>query len=599
MPALETMESILVALWRASWRASWQASLLILLVLLAQVTLRRWLSPAWRSALWFLVVLRLLLPFTPPSNWSLFNLTSHLDTHRATALDSAAVIEANAHRSAGLRHGNVALADPISHVESPVTATTEILPHDASPQTASNDPMPGAASILKAAESTAWDSRRSWLPILFWIWLTGVLVLTARIGCGACLLSRRIRRHAVVADRRTIALLEESRRVMGTRRAPVLVETDAVDSPALFGLLRPKLLLPTGLIRRLDESELRHVFLHELAHLRRHDVLLNWLAALLQILHWFNLVVWFGFARMRADREFACDALALTRSDGIDRAAYGTTILKLVSDLTPARPVAGLVGISEGKSHLKRRLRNIASYRKPTRRSTVTGTLVLLCLTGVTLTDARTSRDISESSAEAIDEPVPPQVDAQARGVSVPLPEPSVTAEVVEAEPGRLRIEAIKAKLRRTVLDDVQFDGLTLPEVLNYLGAVVRQQTPDREGINFLISPQLVTTPTAPMFDPTTGQLTPPPGVELTDMNSVGSGLIRRYAIYAWGTCWRPSPGRRTGRSLTPSQSMGLFLPQHRLSWASNWRRAFSRSIPCDCSRAFVPPGRLDLKTPI
>ena len=89
MPALETMESILVALWRASW----QASLLILLVLLAQATLRRWLSPAWRSALWLLVVARLLLPFTPPSNWSLFNLTSHFNAHRATALDPPAVIE--------------------------------------------------------------------------------------------------------------------------------------------------------------------------------------------------------------------------------------------------------------------------------------------------------------------------------------------------------------------------------------------------------------------------------------------------------------------------------------------------------------------------
>ena len=104
------MESVLITLWRASWQASW----LILLVLLAQVTLRRWLSPAWRSALWLLVVARLLLPFTPPSAWSLFNLTSHFDALRATALHPPAAIEANAHRSAGLRHGDVELADPFS-----------------------------------------------------------------------------------------------------------------------------------------------------------------------------------------------------------------------------------------------------------------------------------------------------------------------------------------------------------------------------------------------------------------------------------------------------------------------------------------------------
>jgi hypothetical protein len=250
------------------------------------------------------------------------------------------------------------------------------------------------------------------------------------------LLSRRIRRHAAAADRRTFELLEESRQVIGTRHAPVLVETDAVDSPALFGLLRPKLLLPTGLIRRLNESELRHVFLHELAHLRRHDVLLNWLAALLQILHWFNPMIWFGFARMRADREFACDALALTRSAGIDRAAYGTTILKLVSDLTPARPVAGLVGISEGKAHLKRRLRNIASHRKPTYWSTVFGTLILPLLAAVSLTNARGNRDAGEPNYEATDA-VPQQIDSSNPGGTAVVAEPELAPET-QSQPDSL-----------------------------------------------------------------------------------------------------------------------------------------------------------------
>ncbi|MCL4179873.1 MAG: M56 family metallopeptidase [Verrucomicrobia bacterium] len=495
MPALETMESVLVALWRASWQASW----LILLVLLAQVTLRRWLSPAWRSALWLLVVARLLLPFTPPSAWSLFNLTSHFDALRAMALHPPVAVEANAHRSAGLRHGDVEPSYPLQHADSREAGTPATIPPGAPFQTAFNDPALGQASLPPVPAATIQASRGSWLPMLFWIWLTGVVTLSARIVCGALLLSRRIRRHAVVSDRRTSELLEESRQAIGTRRALELVETDAVDSPALFGLLRPKLLLPTGLIRRLDESELRHVFLHELAHLRRHDVLLNWLAALLQILHWFNPMIWFGFARMRADRELACDALALTRSDGIDRAAYGTTILKLVSDLTPPRQVAGLVGISEGKAHLKRRLRNIATYRKSNRRSTVTGTIVLLSLTAVTLTDARTNRDISELSAEAI-EAVPAQFEAQERGVSVPLPEPSVAVEAVKAGPGRQRIEA---KLQRTVLDEVQFDGLTLPDVVSYLGEVVRQQDPDREGINFRIVQYSLDASGVPVVDPT------------------------------------------------------------------------------------------------
>ncbi len=513
MPALETMELVLMTLWRASW----QASIVILLVLVAQTTLRRWLSPAWRSALWFLVVARLLMPFAPSSAWSLFNLTRHLDPHRAMTNDSAAAFEAKADWSAGLRHGDVALADALSGVGSPVPVATEVLRHDASPHTASHDLGPGAASTQEAPEASARNSRSSWIPILFWIWLAGVATLGTRILGGAGLLSKRLRTCAPVADRRTHELLEASRRVMGTRRAPVLVETDTVDSPALFGLWRPKLLLPMGLIRRLDEPELRHVFLHELAHLRRHDLLLNWFAAFLQVLHWFNPLVWYGFGRMRTDREFACDALALARGAGVDRAAYGSTILKLVSDLTPTRPVAGLVGISEGKAHLKRRLRNIASHRTPTRWATVAGAMVLFCLTGVTLTDARTNRVNSESSAEAI-EAVPAQFEAQERGVSVPLPEPAVAAEAVKRTPGRQRIEA---KLQRIVLDEVQFDGLTLPDVLSYLREVVRQLDPDKQGINFLINPQLPTAPQTPAVDPATGQVIPVPQWEPMDMNRV------------------------------------------------------------------------------
>ena len=194
----------------------------------------------------------------------------------------------------------------------PFPALLRFIPHDASPQTASNDPMPGAASILRCSRSNDPGFQRQLAPhpVLDLADRCPDSSAPASVAAPACSHDASdATRWCPIAG--SSELLEASRRVIGTRRAPVLVETDAVDSPALFGLLRPKLLLPTGLIRRLDESELRHVFLHELAHLRRHDVLLNWLAALLQIIHWFNPMIWFGFARMRADREFACDALAL------------------------------------------------------------------------------------------------------------------------------------------------------------------------------------------------------------------------------------------------------------------------------------------------
>jgi bla regulator protein blaR1 len=190
--------------------------------------------------------------------------------------------------------------------------------------------------------------------------------------------TRRVRKEPTVMNPEVLALFRECRRDMGARIPVTLIETNDVDSPALFGFWRLNLLLPPPTIRRLSRAELRHVFFHELAHVRRGDVILNWLATLIQILHWFNPVIWFALARMRADREIACDALALERGGSQDRTAYGATILKLVSGLGSARPAPGLAGISEGRSNLKRRIRMIAVNRQPRRRPWLAATILIV-----------------------------------------------------------------------------------------------------------------------------------------------------------------------------------------------------------------------------
>jgi len=84
------------------------------------------------------------------------------------------------------------------------------------------------------------------------------------------------------------------------------------QEPALFGFVRPRLLLPQGMLETYSLENLRYVFIHELAHLRQRDIYLGWLMALLQVVHWFNPLMWFAFGRMRADRELACDTLAIS-----------------------------------------------------------------------------------------------------------------------------------------------------------------------------------------------------------------------------------------------------------------------------------------------
>jgi beta-lactamase regulating signal transducer with metallopeptidase domain len=444
MPMIDSMEYVVTLLWRVSW----QASLLVLLVLLAQGLMRQRLSPSWRSALWLLVVVRLLLPVTPSSGWSLFNLTGGRVVPATSA--SNGIGWGDAGEGTGLAAAEAARLEVGPWWSAAMEDRVE---HFGDAWAAQRGPVPSsdwAVESVEAVKSVGSAARPfHWMAILFWVWLAGILVLGLRVGGSAVMLTRRIRQEPPVTNPEVLAMFVECRRDMGTGVPVTLVETSEVDSPALFGFWRLNLLLPPQTLRRLSGAELRHVFLHELAHVRRGDVILNWLATLIQIVHWFNPVIWFALARMRADREIACDALALERDASMDRTAYGTTILKLVSGLGSARPAPGLVGISEGRSNLKRRIRMIAIPRQP-RRGSRLAAMLLIALGLVSLTDAPTVQGVEElgsmAGEVASDEKLPMAPEADADRVSEMLADPlqDVESAVGGKDDGIRRIEAAK-----------------------------------------------------------------------------------------------------------------------------------------------------------
>ena len=169
--------------------------------------------------------------------------------------------------------------------------------------------------------------------------------------------------------------------------------------------------MPIGLREELSADELRHVLLHELAHIKRRDPELNWLLVLLQILHWFNPVLWFAFARVRADRELATDDLALAQTAQRDRVSYGETILKVLEGLSPRRVLPGLVGIGESKAQMTERIRAIARGGSMRRWRWAAGAVTVL-IAGVALTNARDENANPPRTASPPSQPLagPPKV---------------------------------------------------------------------------------------------------------------------------------------------------------------------------------------------
>jgi beta-lactamase regulating signal transducer with metallopeptidase domain len=344
-------------------KASGQAAVLILLVLAVQWAFGRRLSPRWRYGLWLLVVARLALPWTMPSAVSVFNLVSLPNA-------SAAV--------GSLRANPEPQASP--------AALTANFPAERPEDT---------AAVTPAATAPGFRVSWSWLLL---VWAAGAFALAVCLLITHYRLWRRITPRRPLIDAPVMHLLEDCKQAMGLHVPVTMVETGAVGSPSLFGFVRPRLLLPVGLTQSFSQEELRYVFLHELSHIKRLDILTGWLMTALQILHWFNPLVWLAFHRMRVDRELACDALALSYAKEEENQPYGRTIIKLLEGFGCSAWAPSMAGTVENKNQMKERISMIAKFRKTSHGPALAGGL-FIALGLVTLTDAQTSRKSSAPEA--------------------------------------------------------------------------------------------------------------------------------------------------------------------------------------------------------
>jgi bla regulator protein BlaR1 len=353
--------------------SSLRVSVLIVLVLLAQTVLARRLTAGLRYGLSILVLIGLLMPVVPPSVLSLANL---LRT-KPHALESSLQI-------------------PLTGVTAK-PAEPSIVPDNApAPIAVQNTEhmAPPAGTKLSLSQAGA----MVWLSVAFGLLAVGVWRYRKW--------TRRMRNGRPIERQDLLALLEACKAVMGVSRAVALVEVDRLSTPAIFGVWRIRLLLPTLVLRQLDHQELRMVFLHELAHVRRGDVLLNWVLMLVQFLHWFNPLVLLALHRLRADRELVCDALVLHKISRDQNLEYGHVLLKLMEVFSrePAA-FATAVPVVSSQREVKRRLIMIRD-RRQARWATRCGTALLAFALGcATLTRA------VEEKIEATADPIVVTID--------------------------------------------------------------------------------------------------------------------------------------------------------------------------------------------
>lgn len=314
------MDDVFLKLVNLSISASW----LILAVLVLRVVLKK--APKWvMPLLWGVVALRLVCLFSIESALSLIP--------SAETIPSEIVTETR---------------EPVLYEQ----ATLDIV---------TNPTLPSAAEVPAGVSR---QQAQVDFNIYSVLWLAGMAALLVHALVSAGKLKRKLA---------TAILLRDN-----------IYESEFVDSPFVFGVVKPNIYLPM----HMDEGTAAYVIAHERAHLARRDHWWKVLGYLVLALHWFNPLVWVAYILFCRDIELACDEKVVKGLDGAARADYSQALLSCAA---PKRAVAACP-LAFGEGNIKTRVKSALHYKKPAFWVAAAAVLAVVIMAVCFLTNPRSER---------------------------------------------------------------------------------------------------------------------------------------------------------------------------------------------------------------
>ncbi|HSN54410.1 MAG TPA: M56 family metallopeptidase [Candidatus Sulfomarinibacteraceae bacterium] len=247
-----------------------------------------------------------------------------------------------------------ALAELAGQAESPtsIAAPARSSPEHALPVAASPPPTLEAGIPARRPWWTAVDLELAGIAL----WIAGVLILVAHQAFGMVRMTGIVGRARPVLDRVWRARFAVAGREVGCRRRVHLVVSPEVDVPAVFGVVRPVVILPSHADTWLEDRRTA-VLRHELVHVVRYDWPLRLAARLAAAVYWFNPLAWWAVRRLDLEQELACDEEVL--SLGSRASTYACHLLGIARAAVP-RPAIASAGLSMARrSHLEERIMTI------------------------------------------------------------------------------------------------------------------------------------------------------------------------------------------------------------------------------------------------
>jgi len=341
------------------------ASILSLIILLFKLLLKDKLGVRLHYAIWLIVVIRLLIPYGLQSSLSVFNL---IKLESGTITQKAYTVNYETNKNVNSKEIVTNIAPSTSQTISPKnTSNTNHIP--------------------------------IYLQVISSIWLIGIIILATYTIIMTLKLKGKFKNGHICENEEVNLLLVHCKNKLNIKSNIIIISTSQIKMPCICGFIKPKLLLPIGIEHCVNHNELEFIILHELAHVKRLDILVGCLSEALQIIHWFNPIIWFSFYKMRNDKELACDALALSYINSDDYINYGKTIIKLLESYKKTPQGYDISYILNNKSQIKRRITMISIFKKNSYKWSIISIVTLVLMAGVMLTNAKNNPVLADNKS--------------------------------------------------------------------------------------------------------------------------------------------------------------------------------------------------------
>lgn len=334
-------------------------AVLILVILVLRAFLLHKLPKKTFLALWLAALLRLLLPFSIASDFSVYSLIER----------------------------RLPFAETTSAMETPFAAEN--------PSAAFLSPEPSAVPVLmqKLPETQNQPRYAPALPkrpVSVWalLYCAGAFLCATYFITAYLRLIREFRMSLPVENNFASVWLKEH----PLRRPVAIRQSDRILTPLTYGIFRPVILTPKTADWE-NKEKLSYILLHEYTHIRHYDALLKLVMAAALCIHWFNPMVWAMYFLFNRDIELACDESVIRQSGDNARAAYALTLIGMEEQ----KSSFSLLCSSFCKNAIEERITSIMKTKKASLLTVVTATVLILCVTTVFATSAKNENLLTDT----------------------------------------------------------------------------------------------------------------------------------------------------------------------------------------------------------